>query len=90
MRGASAPRVGLPAVRITTATTTAVKTGGGSVHQVIIEAALTGTATLNDGLGTKVLLPIGFPAGSYQLDIAFATKIEVVTSAADKLVVVYE
>ena len=75
--------------RITTATTTAVKATGGIVRHVLVEVALTGTATFNDRVGTKLILPIG-AAGLYHLDMLFAGKIEVVTSATDRLVVVYD
>ena len=88
------PRAGLLSNRTTTGVTTPVKGTAGSVHRVIIEVALTGTATFNElvnGATTAVLiLPIAFPAGSYEFNIAFRGKIEVVTSAADRLVVVYE
>jgi len=88
------PRAGLGSTRITTATTTPVKASAGSVHRVLIEVALTGTATFNEienGADKVVtILPIGFPAGSHELNIAFRGQIEVITSAADRLVVVWE
>jgi hypothetical protein len=76
--------------RITTATTTQVKTSVGTVIRVLIEVALVGTVTFNDSTGTKTILPVALPAGLYDLNIAFAGKIEVVTSAADRVVVVYD
>lgn len=84
------PRLGLASTRITTAATTPVKDKTGTVHRVIVEVATTGTVTLNDGSGARLILPIGTPIGSYELNIAFPGKIEVVTSAADRVVVVWE
>lgn len=86
----SPARLGLAAARITTATTTAVKAGGGSVHRVIVEVATAGIVTFNDNLGAKMIWPLAWPVGVYELNIAFSGKIEVVTAGADRLVVVYE
>lgn len=77
--------------RITSATTTVVKSAAGVLNRIIVEVALTGTATVYDntaGSGTIVLiLPIGTPAGVYAVAIPLATGCTVVTSAADRLVV---
>jgi hypothetical protein len=81
---------GRQSTRITTGTTTAVKATAGRVVRVIVEAAATGTVTFNDSLGARLILPIAFPAGSFEVDIEFAGKIEVVTSAADRVVVVWQ
>lgn len=84
------PRAGLSSARITTATTTQVKTAAGSVHRIIIGATAAGTIALNDSGGTLLLLGASFPVGSYELNIAFRGKIEVVTGAASDITVVYE
>jgi len=77
-------------VRITTATTTAVKAAGGVVHRIVIGATAAGTITLNDGVGTKLVLGTSYPVGSYELNIECATKIEVVTGAASDITVVHD
>jgi len=86
----SPARVGLSSARITTATTTTVKAGGGTVHRVIVEVATAGITTFNDGVGTKMIWPAAIPVGSYEINIGFASRIEVVTGGADRLVVVFE
>jgi len=79
----------LRATRITTATTTAVKAGTGTVHRIIIGATTAFTITFNDGVGTKLVLGVSFPVGSYELNIEFATKIEVVTGGASDITIVW-
>jgi hypothetical protein len=64
--------------------------GTRTLHRVAIEADLVGTATFNDATGTKVLLPAGYKAGSHELNVLFSGKLEVVTSAADRLELVCE
>ena len=80
--------------RITTATTTTARSGTGVITRFLIEAALTGTATVYDNTAASgtilTILPIGFAAGSHQADISFGTGCTVVTSAADRVVVVVE
>lgn len=87
-------RSGFPSARITTNTTTTVKATGGTIQRVLVEAALTGTATFNEvvsGVSTVLfILPVAMAAGLYELNLLSRGKIEVVTSAADRLVVVYE
>ncbi len=77
--------------RITTATTTAAKTGAGVLTRIIVEVALTGTATIYDntaGSGSVLaILPIGTVAGVYPVMIPHGTGITVVTTAADLLIV---
>jgi hypothetical protein len=77
------------ATRITSATTTAVKTGTGIVHRIIIGTTAAGTITLNDAVGTKLVLGASFPIGSHELNIEFAGKIEVVTGAATDCTIVW-
>lgn len=74
---------------ITTATTTAVKATDGVLGGVSVLATLTGTVTINDGGGTKVVLPIGLPVGFHKLPFVMTGEIEVVTSAADNIVVYF-
>ncbi len=79
--------------RITAAATTTLFAGRGTLKRVLIEAALTGTATIYDntaGSGTVVaILPIGFPAGSHMLGAECAVGCTVVTSAADRIVALH-
>ena len=77
------------ATRITTATTTAVKAGTGVVHRIIVGAATTGTITFNDAVGTKVIFATTLPLGSYEMNIEFAGKIEVVTAATGDVTIVW-
>jgi hypothetical protein len=79
----------LRATRITTATTTVVKAGTGTIHRIVIGATAAGTITLNDGVGTKLVLGVSFPVGSYELNIECATKIEIVTAGASDLTIVW-
>jgi hypothetical protein len=74
---------------ITTATTTAVKATDGVLGGVSVLATLTGTVTINDGGGTKVVLPIGLAVGYHKLPFIMTGEIEVVTSAADNIVVFF-
>lgn len=90
MRGAQGSRIGYSSTRITTATTTPVKATSGSLVRLIVEVALTGTVTINDAVGTKTILPVALPVGVYPLEFACAGKIELVTSAADRVVAVWE
>lgn len=86
-------------VNIPTATTTAVKASAGVLHAIIINKAVaSGIITIYDSLaasGTKIGT-ITFPAtllndAPYSLlyDLAFATGLTIVTSAATDLTVVY-
>lgn len=81
---------GYRVTRITTATTTAVKAASGVLNRLVVEVATTGTVTINDNTGTKVILPTSWPAGVVNLDIGLAGKIEIVTSAADRVVAIYD
>ena len=79
----------LRATRITTAVTTAVKAGTGVLHRIIIGATAAGTITINDGVGTKLVLGVSYPVGSYEINIECATKIEIVTGAASDITAVW-
>lgn len=79
--------------RITTATTTVVKTGTGIIHRIVIGTTAAGAITVNQLLAgsTVAVLVLGasFPVGSYELNIECAGKIEIVTGAASDITVVY-
>lgn len=87
MRG---DRGGYRSNRITTATTTAVKATVGVLRFLLVEVATTGTITVNDSTGTKLILPAAWAAGLYRLDLGMAGKIEIVSSAADRVVAIYD
>lgn len=80
--------------RITTATTTVCRNTSGKMNGILVEVALTGTATFYDNAsaasGTVLLiLPIGTPAGYYSFcdGGTLSNGCVCVTSAADRLVV---
>jgi len=73
--------------RITLAETRIVRNEGGVVQRVSINAVSTGTITLNDSIGTRLVLGANYPVGVYDFAIEFAGKIEVVTTAACDLTV---
>ncbi len=84
------PRLGLPSKRITTATTTAVKSGTGILHRLVIGTTAAGTITVNDSNGTLLVLGASYPVGSHELNLLCSGKIEIVTGAASDLTAVYE
>lgn len=80
-------------VLITTATTTVVKSGAGTLHTINLTGGTAGTITVYDntaGSGTQILLttssnnPI-----CYLLDASFSTGCTIVTSAATNLTVAF-
>ena len=79
--------------RITTAATTQLFAGRGTLKRLLIEAATTGTVTVYDSLAASgtilTILPIGFPAGAHQLGFECAVGCTVVTSAADRVAAVH-
>jgi len=76
--------------RITTATTTVVKSGTGTLHGFFINVAVAATITFNDAIGTKWVLPASFPVGCYVgIDAGFAGKIEVVTAGASDITILW-
>jgi hypothetical protein len=76
--------------RITTSTTTVVKAGSGILHRIVIGTTAAGTITVNDALGTKLVLGVSYPIGSYDLFIACSGKIEIVTGGASDLTAVFD
>lgn len=85
-----------PYVHITTATTTLVKSGAGSLHQVIIntKASAAATATIYDnttGSGTVIAvldLAANDPV-TINYDVSFSTGLTIVTTATCDLTVTY-
>ncbi len=69
--------------------TTAVKNGTGTLHRIIIGTTAAGAITVNDNLGTKLVLGASFPVGSYEINIECAGKIEIVTGAASDITAVW-
>lgn len=76
---------------IATATTTLVKTGAGVLHSITITETAAGAITVYDNTaasGTiKAVLKASLVEGTYNLDIAFATGLTIVTAANSKLTV---
>lgn len=77
-------------VRITTATTTAVKAAGGVLKRLIIGTTAAGTITVNDSVGAKLVLKASMPEGVYEVNLLCAGKIEVVTAAASDITVTFD
>jgi hypothetical protein len=75
--------------RITTATTTAIRTGKTLLRRIIIGATAAGTISVQDDDTTvRVLLGASFPVGSYEFNLV--TKgLRIVTGAASDITVVY-
>lgn len=79
--------------RITSATTTAVLAEDGDLLGIFVEVALTGTVTVynhpSSATGSAVLiLPVGTPANWYPFPKSMNQGVTVVTSAADRVVVI--
>lgn len=86
------PQNAIPSYRsthINSATTTAVKTGTGTLHRIIVGTTAAGTITVNDGLGTKLVLGASYPVGSHEMNIECTGKVEVVTGAASDITVAW-
>ena len=75
---------------IATATTTAVKASGGTLHRIVVGETAAGAITVNDTNGTVAVLKASVAEGTYDFGLICVGKIEVVTAAASKLTVVYE
>jgi hypothetical protein len=79
---------------ISTNTTTNLAAAGRNsrVHTVILPKNSTGTVTFQDKTGspvTQFVLPTSTVAGTYILDVVFGNGLDVVTSAADTVIVTY-
>lgn len=88
MSRANAQPSGTP-TRITTATTTVLKTGAGTLIRLIIGTTAAGAITVNDGTGAKLVLGASFPVGVYELNMALSGKIEIVTAGASDVTAVW-
>lgn len=76
--------------RITSATTTTVKSGTGVLRGVFLDTTVASAITFNDAIGTVMIWPASFAVGCYHgLDILFVGKIEIVTAGASHLTVWY-
>lgn len=82
--------VGDRSVRITTAATTVVLAKTGVLKRLIIGTTAAGTVTVNDALGTKLVLKVSATEGVYELNLLCAGKIEVVTGAASDITVTFD
>jgi len=82
--------VGDRSVRITAATTTAVLAKGGVLKRIIVGTTAAGTITVNDALGTKLVLKASVAEGTYEMNLLCAGKIEVVTGAASDITVTFD
>lgn len=80
-------------VNITSATSTQVKTGAGTLHLIVVNATAAGTVTIIDGVGdsdpTIGQLKASVAENYYQYDLDFATGLRIVTAGASNLTVVY-
>jgi hypothetical protein len=76
--------------RITTATTTNVSTKSAILRRIVIGTTAAGTITVNDGLGTVLVLKASMPEGSYQVDALCVSKLDVITGAASDITIVYD
>ena len=80
-------------VAISSATATVVKSGAGVLHRITVTGGTTGTIVIYDntaGSGTKIADFDTINAlASYELNVAFATGLTIVTSAATKITVSY-
>ncbi len=78
---------------ITTATTTTVKSGAGTLARIIVTGGTTGTIIIYDntaGSGTKIAdFDTTNALATYPFDATFSTGLTIVTSAATKLTVLY-
>lgn len=75
--------------RITTATTTSIKTGHTEVLRLIIGAAAAGTISIQDSASNvKVLFKVSMPEGVYELGFV-SNGLKVVTGAASDITIVY-
>lgn len=85
-------QAGAPYVRMSTATTTTVKSGAGILHKIVINTLAAGTITVYDntaGSGTIIAVINSGAERAIQYDLAFATGLTVVTSATPDITIVY-
>jgi hypothetical protein len=79
--------------RISSATTTQVKTGAGLLHAIVVNTTAAGTIGLIDNTsGTTVnigQLKSSITEGTYIYDLAFTAGLRIVTGAASDITVIY-
>lgn len=83
---------GAPAY-ISTATTTAVATGPGTLHTITVEGGTTGTIIAYDNTAASGTILASFDStnalATYTFDIRFSKGLTIITSAATKLTVCF-
>jgi len=79
---------------ITSATTTTVKSGRGTLKSIIVNTTAAGTITIYDntaGSGTKIgTLKASVVEGVYEYNCRFLTGLTIVTGAASDITVIWE
>lgn len=83
---------GSPYARIASATTTTVKSGAGILHRIVVNTLAAGSITVYDnttGSGTIIAVINSGVERDVEYDLAFATGLTIVTSAAADLTVVF-
>lgn len=82
------------ATYISTATTTTVKSGRGTLAKIIITETAAGAITVYDNTAGSGTIIAAFKAsiveGEYTFDCRFATGLTIVTAGASKLTVIWE
>ena len=78
---------------ISSATTTTVKSGGGFLHSIVVNATAAGAITIYDsltGTGTKIgTMKASIVEGTYIFDVTFATGLTIVTAGSSDITVSY-
>lgn len=82
------------AANITTATTTTVKSGRGTLAGIVVNTTAAGTITIYDNTaasGTKIgTLKASVGEGTYTYNCRFGTGLTIVTAAASDITVIWE
>ncbi len=74
---------------ITTNTTTAVFTGRGTLHTIVINTTAAGSITLQDGSTAFAVLKASIGEGTYTYDVSIANGLNVVTAGASDVTVTW-
>lgn len=78
---------------ISTATTTVVKSGAGTLIGIVVNGGTTGTITVYDNTAASGTTPFVFDTtnaiASYRFDVGFSTGCTIVTSAATKITAIW-
>lgn len=79
---------------VSTATTTVVKSGAGTLHSIVVNTTAAGAITVYDNTaasGTKIAtLKASVVEGDFIYDLAFSTGLTIVTAAASDITVTYK